>query len=408
MHALSAVPDSVSLVIGEMKGMLTNDGRRMRRVAVTFAVLLLLPIFGNGCAPRAKPAVNPAVGRAQGSPAVDAGDVMSSQDRARLEALAAARAKEQSAEGYRMGPDDLLEIRIPDLLDMQGGAPVPRPTPGALGPTAVAAMPASQGLRVNDSGDVTLPLIGAVHAEGLTATELEAEIARRLVKNGILRQPRVSVQIVEYRSRVVAVIGSVERPGLYPLTRPRATLADLIWAAGGPAKEAGRVVEFAPAADSAPASPEEAAHTSAPIRLDLEVLLHAPVDHGRGLNPRVRPGDVITVSPAGSVLVDGWVQKPGSYPVTRGLTLSGAIAAAGGDMFASDRHHAAVKRTLGPGEERSFTVDLDAVREGRAPDVPITDGDVVRVPASTIRVIPWGAYSVIKDLVRVGGSVPLF
>ena len=402
------MPDSVSLVIGEMKGMLTNDGRRMRRVAVTFAVLLLLPIFGNGCAPRAKPAVNPAVGRAQGSPAVDAGDVMSSQDRARLEALAAARAKEQSAEGYRIGPDDLLEIRIPDLLDMQGGAPVPRPTPGALGPTAVAAMPASQGLRVNDSGDVTLPLIGAVHAEGLTATELEAEIARRLVKNGILRQPRVSVQIVEYRSRVVAVIGSVERPGLYPLTRPRATLADMIWAAGGPAKEAGRVVEFAPVADSAPVSPEEAAHTSAPVRLDLEALLHAPVDHGRGLNPRVRPGDVITVSPAGSVLVDGWVQKPGSYPVTRGLTLSGALAAAGGDLFPADRRHATVKRVLGPGEERSFTVDLEAVADGRTGDVPITDGDVVRVPASMIRLVPWGVYSLAKGLVYVGGSVPLF
>jgi len=88
--------------------------------------------------------------------------------------------------------------------------------------------------------------------------------------------------------------------------------------------------------------------------------------------------------------------------------LSGAIAAAGGDMFASDRHHAAVKRTLGPGEERSFTVDLEEVREGRAPDVPITDGDVVRVPASTIRVIPYGAYSLLKGLVYVGGSVPLF
>src|SRR5207253_7002081 len=217
------------------------------------------------------------------------------------------------------------------------------------------------GVRVNASGYVSLPLIGLVRAEGFTPTELEAEIARRLVEAGILRAPRVSVQIAEYRSRVVAVIGSVERPGLYPLTRPRATLADLIWAAGGPAKEAGRVVEFAPAADSAPAQPGEAAPATAPIRIDVELLLHAPVDHGRGLNPRVRPGDVITISPAGSVLVDGWVQKPGSYPVTRGLTLSGAVAAAGGDMFASDRHHAAVKRTLGPGEERSFTVDLEAV-----------------------------------------------
>jgi len=386
--------------------MLTQDGRfRSRPAATSFAAVLLLAPFG-GCAPGAKPAANAA--RAQAAPAVSAGDLMSSQDRTRLEALAGARANGPSDDGYRIGPDDLLDIRIPDVLDGQGAGLLSRPAPGTPGPAAVAAAPAAQGLRVNDRGDITLPFIGQVHAEGLTGTELEAEIARRLVKEGILRQPRVSVQIVEYRSRVVAVIGSVERPGLYPLTRPRATLADMIWAAGGPAKEAGRVVEFAPAPDSAPSAPEGAAQVSAPIRVDVELLLHAPIDHGQGLNPRVRPGDVITVSPAGSVLVDGWVQKPGSYPVTRGLTLSGAIAAAGGDMFASDRQHAAVKRTLGPGEERSFTVDLEAVREGRAADVPITDGDVVRVPASTIRVIPWGAYSVIKDLVRVGGSVPLF
>jgi len=387
--------------------MLTYDRWfRLRRAASMFAAVLLLAPFGSGCAPGAKPAANAA--RAQAAPAVPAGDLMSSQDRTRLEVLATARAKGASDEGYRIGPDDLLDIRIPDVLDGQGAGLLNRPAPGTPGPVAVAAAPAAQGLRVSDRGDITLPFIGQVHAEGLTGTELEAEIARRLVKEGILRQPRVSVQIVEYRSRVVAVIGSVERPGLYPLTRPRATLADMIWAAGGPAKEAGRVVEFAPAADSAPSRAAEAAPASAPIRVDVELLLHAPVDHGQGINARVRPGDVITVSPAGSVLVDGWVQKPGSYPVTRGLTLSGAIAAAGGDMFASDRRHAAVKRTLGPGEERSFTVDLDAVREGRTADVPITDGDVVRVPASTIRVIPWGAYSVIKDLVRVGGSVPLF
>src|SRR5439155_1695970 len=406
VRALSAVPASISLVTREARGMLTYDGWfRLRRAASLFAAVLLLAPFGSGCAPGAKPAANAA--RAQASP-VSPGDLMSSQDRIRLQARATARAKGASDEGYRIGPDDLLDIRIPDVLDGQGAGLLNRPAPGTPGSVAVAAAPAAQGLRVSDRGDITLPFIGQVHAEGLTGTELEAEIARRLVKEGILRQPRVSVQIVEYRSRVVAVIGSVERPGLYPLTRPRATLADLIWAAGGPAKEAGRVVEFAPAADSAPASPEEAAHTSAPIRLDLEVLLHAPVDHGRGLNPRVRPGDVITVSPAGSVLVDGWVQKPGSYPVTRGLTLSGALAAAGGDLFPADRRHATVKRVLGPGEERSFTVDLEAVADGRAGDVPITDGDVVRVPASMIRLVPWGVYSLAKGLVYVGGSVPLF
>src|SRR5207253_7706180 len=137
-------------------------------------------------------------------------------------------------------------------------------------------------------------------------------------------------------------------------------------------------------------------------------LLHASGGHAGRLDPRVRPGDVITVSPAGSVLVDGWVDKPGSYPVTRGLTLSGAIAAAGGNLFPADRHHATVKRVLGPGEERSFTVDLVAVADGRAADVPITDGDVVRVPASTIRLVPWGFYSLAQGLAYGGGSVPLF
>src|SRR5437016_11419610 len=319
--------------------MLMHDGWfRSRPAASGIAAVLILAPFG-GCAPGAKPAANAA--RAQAAPAVSAGDLMSSQDRTRLEALAAARANGPSDEGYRIGPDDLLDIRIPDVLDGQGAGPGARQAPGTPGPATVAAAPAAQGLRVSDLGDVTLPFIGQVHAEGLTGTELEAEIARRLVKEGILRQPRVSVQIVEYRSRVVAVIGSVERPGLYPLTRPRATLADMIWAAGGPAKEAGRVVEFAPAADSAPSRAAEAAPASAPIRVDVELLLHAPVDHGRGINARVRPGGVITVSPAGRVLVQGWVEKPGSYPVTRGPTLSGANAAAGGDMFASGRKQAA-------------------------------------------------------------------
>src|SRR5881628_2534197 len=278
LHALSPVPASISVVSREARGMLTQEGRfRLRRAATSVAAVLLLAPFG-GCAPGAKPAANAA--RAQAAPAVPAGDLMSSQERTRLEALAAARAKGASDEGYRIGPDDLLDIRIPDVLDGQGAGPVGRQAPGTPGPATVAAAPASQGLRVNDRGDVTLPFIGSVHAEGLTTTELEAEIARRLVKEGILREPRVSVQIAEYRSRVVAVIGSVERPGLYPLTRPRATLADLIWAAGGPNKDAGRVVAFVPTTPGASVVSDAAPNLDQlagadPVHVDLDLLLHA-------------------------------------------------------------------------------------------------------------------------------------
>src|SRR6185436_1289234 len=245
-------------------------------------------------------------------------DLMSSADRARLEAIATERAADPP-EGYRIGPDDLLDVRIPDLLSADAA------TQARQVDTLAAAPVFQQGLRVSATGDVPIPFLGDVKADGLTPPALADEIARRLVSRGILRQPHVTVSVAEYRSRVVAVVGSVEKPGVYPLTRPGARLADLVWAAGGPAKDAGRVLEFKPAG------------TDAPIRVDLETLLHATADT---LNPRVRPGDVVSVSPAGSVQVDGWVDKPGSYPVTRGLTLSGAIAAAGGHLFPADCRHA--------------------------------------------------------------------
>ena len=329
------------------------------------------------------------------------GDLTSATDRARLEAIAAGRLGTPDDGGYRIGPDDLLDIRIPDLLEAQAQAASPRGAQGGAEVPAVSAAPAfQQGVRVTGSGEVSVPLLGMVPANGLTPTELEQDITRRLVAADILRTPHVSVLVAEYRSRVVAVTGSVERPGLYPLTRPGTTLADLLWAAGGPTREAGRVVEFVPAAGSV--------GDRSPLRIDLELLLGLAGRDGRLPNPPARPGDVISVAPAGSVLVDGWVEKPGSYPVTRGLTVSGALAAAGGQVFAADRRRASVKRVLGPNEDYSFTVDLEAVAHGTAADPPVVDGDVVRLPVSRSRVVPWGVWTVAREMIHVGGNVLLF
>jgi polysaccharide export outer membrane protein len=331
--------------------------------------------------------------------------VMSASDRARLEAVAAERARTPEVGGYRIGPDDLLDIRIPELVAARDWTPPASARQGSSWPTPVAETPVfQQGLRVDGHGYVAIPLIGPTKAAGLTAAELEEAIAQRLAA-GFLRAPQVNVQVAEYRSGVVAVIGSVERPGLYPLTRPDATVADLMWAAGGPSTGAGRVLGFVPASSAAERPGPDG---EAPIRLDLEVLLHATGTRNPVLNPPVRPGDVITLGPAGSVLVNGWVNKPGSYPVTRGLTVSGAITAAGGSLFPADPRRTAVRRVLGPGNERSFSVDVMAVTEGEAPDIQVIDGDVVHVPASKARVLPWGVWVTVRSLVRFGSSVMLF
>ena len=279
-------------------------------------------------------------------------ELTDARDRALLLALAAERS-EPARGGYRIGSDDVLQIRIPDLVTGQ------------------------ESFRVNAAGEVTLPILGPVRAVGLTARMLEGEIARALLDGGILRAPQVTVEVTEYRSRMVSVVGSVERPGLYPLTRPGATVADLVWAAGGPSKDAGRLVHFSPAPDGQALFDGTAA--GALVRLDLETLLHASGPDGHVFNPEVRPGDIIDLPPAGTVHVDGWVERPGSYPVTRGLTLAGAVAAAGGLRFAADRRHVRLQRVAGSGEQRSFTVDLDAVAAGHAADVPLADGDIVRL-----------------------------
>jgi len=332
--------------------------------------------------------------------AASAGDLMSERDRAALAALANGRTGGGTAD-YRIGPDDLLDIRIPKLISAQQAAT----TASAAGATAavpsLAAAPVfQQGVRVAANGDVTLPLIGTVSAAGRTPAELEQQIAHRLVAGGILVNPVVSVQIAEHRSNVVAVVGSVERPGLYPLTRPGATIADFVWAAGGPTKDAGRVVDFAPA------SAREV--RGEPIVIDLALLLRDRSGLANALNPMAMAGDVLTVAPAGSVLVDGWVDKPGSYAVTRGLTLTGAVAAAGGHLFPADRQHVTVKRVLGGHEQKLFSVDLDAIASGRQPDFPITDGDVVHLPASTQRAVPYGVYQAAKEIIHVGASFPIF
>jgi polysaccharide export outer membrane protein len=324
-------------------------------------------------------------------------EVMTPDDKARLEALTKSRLSEGRDFEYRIGPDDLIEVQVPDLMDtasMRGAAPMGQGA--SIMPVVAQAPTYQQGLRVDSDGNIILPFIGAVHAEGRSPAELQHDIAQRLRQAGILRDPQVGVRVVEYRSRVAAVVGSVQRPGLYPLTRPGATVGDLIWAAGGPTVDAGRVVEFAPAGDASGLEP---------MRLDFAALLRANGLRDPSIDPPVRKGDVITVSPAGSVLVDGWVAKPGSYPATRGLTVSGAVAAAGGDLYPADLRHATVARAGGSGTQEPIPVDLEAVAQGTQPDMPITDGDIVRVPASTARLVPYGAWTLVRDIFRVGGSV---
>ncbi|MGA7763567.1 MAG: hypothetical protein WCA59_17615, partial [Candidatus Binataceae bacterium] len=106
-----------------------------------------------------------------------------------------------------------------------------------------------------------------------------------------------------------------------------------------------------------------------------------------------RPGDVVLIPAAGQVGVYGWVQKAGTYDVTSGMTVLGAVTAAGGAPFSSN---AEILRTSSDGQRESVPVDLSRVEKGDERDIPVQAGDLVLVKASALGAIPYALSTVIS------------
>lgn len=108
---------------------------------------------------------------------------------------------------YRIGPYDLLTITVFQVDEM------------------------NRDVRVNSSGQISLPLIGAVQAGGKTVQELEAELAKKL-SAGFLQDPQVSVFVKEFTSQRVTVEGAVKTPGIFPITGRTSLLQAIAMAQG--------------------------------------------------------------------------------------------------------------------------------------------------------------------------------
>jgi polysaccharide export outer membrane protein len=84
--------------------------------------------------------------------------------------------------------------------------------------------------RVNDSGDIAVPLLGNIHAAGLTPQQLGRSVMASLVKSDLFKNPSVSIEVVAYRP--IFVLGEVSRPGQYPY-QPGMTALTAVSVAGG-------------------------------------------------------------------------------------------------------------------------------------------------------------------------------
>jgi polysaccharide export outer membrane protein len=333
---------------------------------------------------------------------VDVSTTTESYGQADLERLALlwqSRTQEDVASDFPIGPGDMLEISVPDMEELS-----------------------ARTVQVSATGTISLPFVGEIQASELTQERLREEIRRRLEEN-YMYNPQVNLLVREYRSRQVAVVGAVEKPGLYNLASRTDTLLDMISMAGGLKSVAASRINFIPAEPIADGKtkefaslfPTQLANTDPsslilkrddPIVIDLKLLTMG--DNRTYLALPARPGDVIMVPGAGDIVIDGWVGKPGAYKITSGLTVMGAIAAAGGLLFAADAGSVKVFRVGVGGEKISLQADLNKIKRGEGVDLSLQEGDIIDVSASGAKLVPYGMYHFFSTAFRIGMSVPIF
>ena len=255
-----------------------------------------------------------------------------------------------SAAPLRIGSGDMIEVSVYDSPDLSGR------------------------FRVDEKGDITIPLLGAVHVEGETASEAGTTIEQQFVKAEILKayNAHATVFIAEYATQGILVNGEARSPGLYPALGVR-MLNDVMTAAGGISPTASTKLVITRKTD-----PEN------PITVEYDPEATPPIV------PRIQifPGDTISVPIAGSVYVLGGIGHSGIY-ILEGhhtLTVEKVMALAGGTTHGANSSHSHIVRTFAGGKKEDIEFSVNAILKGKAPDIALKDGDILYVPISNVKV----------------------
>lgn len=252
-------------------------------------------------------------------------------------------------------------------------------------------------VRVGSEGFVRLPLVGTVKIKGLTARGLESEIAN-LLGEKYLYDPQVSVFIEEYKSQRVAVLGEVNKPGVYEVSEKR-TVTDMLAQAGGLSANADQVVFVLRKSASAQSSTLASGEL---LKVDLEQLL---AGQDPSMNVKVGSGDVISVPKSGEFFLGGSVKKPGSYPIKGKLTVDQAIYLGGGLGDDAEVTDIQVVRDVGGPKNEVFQVNLEQLKRDGKPGMVLRKNDVVYVGTSGPKALLYGALEFFKAVIRVGVGV---
>lgn len=236
------------------------------------------------------------------------------------------------AQTYTLGPLDQIEVNVANFPEL------------------------TTKTRINEDNSVILPLIGRFTIGGLTTEAAVQAIEARYKAGGYINAPSVRIEVAEYQSRKISVLGQVTMQGLIPLDRPY-SVAEILARAGGLTGEAG---------DEAFLVRPTAGGTQR-TRIDLTQIASG---QGVGATMMVGAGDVLFVPKAPTFSVIGAVNKAGVYRLTNGMTVQQALATAGDIARIGTRSRLKIRR-------RSPDGVLSIVKAGA--DDAVLAGDVIVV-----------------------------
>ena len=250
---------------------------------------------------------------------------------------------------YRVGAGDVLSVAVPGLVE-RANAEEKADTLG--------------GFRVYSSGKVLLPMVGGVEVAGLTVEQIHAKLIDAY--RAYIKVPVVSVEILEFKSQPLYLLGKFNQPGLYYLDRPTSLMHGIALGAG--------------LQDSSNLRGARLIRSDKVQPVDIYQLLY---NNDLKQNVQLHPGDAIYVpgNEEQQVFVFGQVAKPGAVDMSNGrLNLLQALSSAGLDGKPYDHEHVRIIRSLSTTHGQLMVVDLGQMVNGQSMPMSLMDGDIIYVP----------------------------
>ena len=268
-----------------------------------------------------------------------------------------------SASPYVLGPGDQISVTVRGLKELE------------MKPSVIAL-----------DGTVEFAYTGKFTAAGMTTDQLAREIERRLGKT--VRNPNVMVDVSEYGSQPVSILGAVNKPGVHQL-RGRKTLVEVLSLAEGLKNDAGNVIKITRSASSGSIplqnARQEISGQFSTAEINIKALLEATAPE---TNILIRPHDVISVPKAELIYVMGNVRKPGGFPLSEreSITVLQALAMSEGiDASGASTRARILRNPEHQGKVQELAINVKKILENEAPDQPLQPNDVLFIPSNKAR-----------------------